>query len=183
MLKFILPALAALTLAASPTLAAPKPTNSQKIAKAVKAFEPLAGSGVEIYTVKPNQSVKDSLLELSLQKGYSSDAEDFSWVGKEDSAWEADSTNFGETTMKQAYSYITELDPIFDENDDAQGKAEAVKNIARAKKAFPLLMKTGVTFGVAPFGAVQCGVTFAALAIIDPAKGKIYLFAKEGSGC
>jgi hypothetical protein len=62
------------------------------------------------------------------------------------------------------------------------GKKLALKNIKAAKKAFSLLMDTGVKFGVAPMGAVQCGGTFASLAIIDP-EGTIYLFSKEASGC
>ena len=160
---------------------------SSKIAKAVKIFAPLAESGVANKKVKPASSVKEMLLALALKEKYVDNEEDFSWVGKSGSAWEADSTNWGETSMKGAYEYVTSLDSTrkeyLDEPGNEKEKAKVLKQIEAAKAAFKLLLNTGVEFGVAPIGAVQCGVTFAALAIIDPATGKIYLFAKEGSGC
>lgn len=150
-------------------------TPSDRIFKAVKGVSFVAGSGVKTLKVKPARTVKEMLFALAIKEGYSSSAEDFNWVGTSTDAWEADSTNFGETDMKQAYAYI------FERTDDEQAPKAA--DLKKAKEAFKLLLGTGVKFGVAPMGAVQCGVTLAALAIIDPITGKIYLFAKEGSGC
>lgn len=149
---------------------------SQNIAEAVKGLKPLAGSGVKVVKVEAGLSVRDTLEAVSVKEGYTSEGEGISWVGKKDSAWEADSTNFGETDMKGAYAYI------FQKEEDGSETAPAAK-VAAGKEAFKLLLGTGVKFGVAPLGAVQCGVTFAALAIIDPNTGKVYLFSKEGSGC
>ncbi|MFZ4712700.1 MAG: hypothetical protein ACOYL6_03220 [Bacteriovoracaceae bacterium] len=63
---------------------------------------------------------------------------------------------------------------------------EEIMNSPKAKKAADLvksLYGTGVVFGAGPFGAVQCGGTYPALLMIDTAKGVIYKFDTEGSGC
>ena len=161
---------------------------SKRIETAVDAFSPLAKTGVSEFKVKPAASVKAALYALAIKEGYSTDESDFSWVGDSSDAWEADSTHFGETTMKAAYSYIMSPDSDADVNNENTPEARAAKkkaaaDLKAAKEAFKLLIGSGVQFGVVPMGAVQCGVTFAALAIIDPATGKIYVFAKEGSGC
>ena len=157
---------------------------SKDIEAAVEAIKALAESGVDQYKVKPGSSVKEMLLELAIKEDYSTDENDFSWVGKSNSAWEGDSTNWGETTMKEAYSYI--FSPI-EENEggeeNVEETAEYKETVKKGKEAFELLLGTGVMFGVAPLGAVQCGFRYAGLAIIDPHTGKIYIFAKEGSGC
>lgn len=156
---------------------------SKRIEQVVKIISPLAQSQVRGYKVKPDSSVRSALLELAMKEDYLDDAADFTWVGKSLAAWDADSGNWGEATMKDAYDYITYLD-----TDSARdlSEAEAAKiegQIQKAKKSFKLLLNTGVRFGVVPMGAVQCGVTFAGLAIIDPHTGKVFVFAKEGSGC
>ncbi len=158
-------------------------TDSENIAKAVKAFRPLAQSGVETVKVKKAKTTKEWLFNLAVKKGYSSDESDFSWVGNSSDAWAADSTNFGSTTMKDAYSYITQVDKEYLEGLTETKKQKYLKDVQAAKDAFKLLLNTGVKFGVAPMGAIQCGVTFAALAIIDPETNTIYLIAREGSGC
>lgn len=184
MLKFLLALSLVLNLNAASALA---DDASKRIEKAVDIFAPLAQSGVTEHKVKKARTVKEMLYALAIKEGYSESEEDFSWVGKSGDAWEADSTNFGETTMKAAYDYITQLDDTYEEYLNEEGneaeKAKVLKQVKAAKDGFKLLLNTGVMFGVAPMGAVQCGVTFAALAIIDPKTGKIYLFAKEGSGC
>ncbi len=155
---------------------------SQRIQEFVEAVSPLALSGVEVIKVKPTKSVKEALLAVAWKQKYISEESEFSWVGHSNDAWGADTMSWGETTMKEAYAYVTELDSNFEpENEKEKLKVEA--NIKKAKAAFKKLLNTGVLFGLAPLGAVQCGVTLAALAIIDPHTGKVYLFAKEGSGC
>ena len=165
----------------------PPKAASKRISDFVKVITPLAESGVDEHKGKPTRSVREALLALSLKTGYNSEESEFNWVGKSNDAWEADSTNFGEESMKGAYDYVTELDESYEESLNEPGnekeKAKVLAAIKKAKDSFRLLLNTGVMFGVAPMGAVQCGVTFAALAIIDPHTGKIYLFAKEGSGC
>lgn len=160
---------------------------SKKIGKAVDAISALAQSGVEEFKVKPKSTVKAMLFELALKTGYVSDESEFSWVGSSADAWEADSTNWGETTMKDAYSYIMDLEEYdrdeLDQPGNEKKKEKFESKVRNVKKAFELFMHTGVQFGIAPMGAVQCGVTFAALAIIDPHTGKIYVFKREGSGC
>lgn len=160
---------------------------SKRIEAAANVFSEIAESGMTEYVVTPTKSVRAALLELALAQGMIDSKADFSWKGKSNEAWEADSTNWGETTMKDAYSYITEIDPdrerSLDDAGDTAGKAKLLGQIEDAKAAFKTLLHTGVQFGVVPMGAVQCGVTFAALAILDPYTGKIYTIAKEGSGC
>jgi hypothetical protein len=160
---------------------------SDKIEEAVNTLNPLAQSGIQVLKVNPTMSVKTALLELAFQTGYISEESEFSWQGTSPSAWEVDSSNWGEATFKDAYEYITYLDKDYvDYLNDAGNeveKANVYKAIETAKDTFKTLQETGVLFGVAPMGAVQCGVTFAALTIIDPVTGKIYIVSKEGSGC
>jgi hypothetical protein len=155
--------------------------SSQRIAEAVEAFKPLAGSGVEVYQVIPG-SAKQMLLELALQEQIIDSAEDFELSSGSD-VWEADSLNWGLEMMKGAYSYITAVDQDQLKEMTPKERARLEQNLKAAKAAFPLLMNTGVQFGVVPMGAVQCGVRFQALAILDVKSGKIYVFAREGSGC
>ncbi|MBI1861300.1 MAG: hypothetical protein HYR96_10325 [Deltaproteobacteria bacterium] len=155
---------------------------SKRIARVVNVASRLAESGVADHKVEPGTNVKAMLYELALQTEYVTSEEEFSWVGDSNDAWEADSTNWGETTMKGAYHYIVDEPDQF--SDLEKKEQQKFKKAAKAtKKVWRDLLGTGVRFGVAPMGAVQCGVTFAALAIIDPHTGKTYLFAREGSGC
>lgn len=158
---------------------------SKDIEAAVEAVKALAESGVSKYKVKPGNNVKEMLLTLAI-KEYEISEEEFEMNWKENSAdaWETDSANWAESTMKEAYSYIFDPPEMNDgEEVSAEETAKYKAAVKKGKEAFELLLNTGVMFGVAPLGAVQCGVRFAGLAIIDPHTGKIYVFAKEGSGC
>jgi hypothetical protein len=162
---------------------------SARIAQAVKAMSPAALSGVDTFKTKSNQTVKAALLELAVKFGYIESAEEFNWERSEhyDNPWDGESNLYGAATMKEAYEYITRVDQdhlqYFIETDDKKAIAAYMAKIEKAKEGFQLLLNTGVKFGVVPFGAVQCGFTLSALAIIDPHTGKIYIFQKEGSGC
>ena len=168
---------------------------SESIALAVAGISHLAESGVEEHSVTPAVLVKgavpstyvhDALEELAYQVQLTPE-DSFPWVGNSPEAWDADSTNWGETNMKRAYSYIMMLDPELERNLQQPGMEKELKKmkaqLKKAHKAFQLFLGTGVQFGVVPLGAVQCGVQFAALAILDPHTGKIWVFSKEGSGC
>ncbi len=159
------------------------PDSSQKIAQAVKMMKGMALSGVSIHNVKPATSIKGWMYNLAVKEKHIDNPSDFNWVGENNEAWSADSMSWGSTNMKGAYAYVTEFEDGYLDALDQRDKAKAFLDQKRAKEAFKLLLKTGVLFGLAPMGAIQCGVTFAALAIVDPQSGKIYLFAKEGSGC
>lgn len=159
--------------------------NSKKIEKAVIGMSALAQSGVEEFKVKPTTDVKAALLDLALSEAYIEKADEMYWYENGDQ-WGADSMGWGPATMSEAYSYIMTRDEgdleYLHEEGNEKLLAQYEADLKAAKLAFKDLLNTGVKFGVAPMGAVQCGVTFAALAIIDPA-GKIYLFKAEGSGC
>ncbi len=155
--------------------------SSKRIAEAVEAFKPLAGSGVDVYEVKPG-SAKQMLLALALKEQIVESAKDFELVSTKE-AWQGDSGNWGLETMKGAFSYILSVDQDALKEMSSKDRAQLEKNLQAAKAAFPLLMNTGVQFGVVPLGAVQCGYRYAGLAILDTQYGKIYVFAKEPSGC
>lgn len=168
-----------------------KPVPAKEASKRIEAFaaaiRPLAESGVREVKVKPTKSVKAALLELAIKEsGLDEEGFNSNWVEDPD-AWEPDSSNYSETTMKAAYAHIFKLDDDYKSSLNDAGNEKAKIKIESAlkkgKAAFKRLMNTGVMFGVAPFGGVQCGVQFPALAIIDPHTGKIFLFAKDGTGC
>jgi len=73
--------------------------------------------------------VKEILLSLALNEGYVTDESDFSWKGDAAEAWDADSTNFGEASMKDAYNYVTELTDerkdFLDEEGQQEGKGQS----------------------------------------------------------
>lgn len=158
-------------------------SSSKKIAEAVKSFKGVAESGIEVVQLRPNVSLKGALVQLAFKKQYIDSVEEMNWVGNSSEAWEADSANFGETTMKGAYQYLISIDKDLYADLEPKDKMALLANVKKAKEGFKLLMNTGVKFGVVPFGAVQCGVTFSALAVYDPSSGKLYIISKEGSGC
>lgn len=157
---------------------------SRQIAKLVRTIGPLATSGVSEYRIEPTRNVKEAMKKLALKEGMVDSAQDFedSWSGDNGDAWGADSAAWGEDNMANAYSYV--FDPLEEESELEQDEQVKMRRAREAgKRDWELLLHTGVQFGVVPMGAVQCGVTFAALAIVDPHSGKIYVFSKEGSGC
>ncbi len=188
-MKALLFGLVSLVIASGSAHAAKKPTqlevNSAKIEKAVYGMDGMAQSGIEEFKIKPTTDVKAALLDLAFSIQYIEKESEFSWDETGD-RWGADGMLWGPADMSDAYSYIMtrsedEIDYLHSEGAEKElAKYEA--DLKAAKAAFKGLLNTGVKFGVAPLGAVQCGVTFAALAIIDPA-GKIYIFKAEGSGC
>lgn len=160
---------------------------SKTIADAVKAFSALA-EGVQEFKIKPTKNIKEAMKQLALQERDES-AEEFdeSWTGEDSDAWGADSSAWGSASMKGAYNYIVKfnfMEERFQGFDDPENELRKLQpKLAAARAAFKNLLGTGVMFGIAPMGAIQCGVTFAALAVVDPYTGKVTLISMEGSGC
>ncbi len=157
--------------------------SSEKIAQAVKMMKGMALSGIALHKVIPATSIKGWMYNLAVKEKQIDNASDFNWLGGSEDAWGADTSSWGSTNMKAAYAYVTEFEEGYLDGLDQKEKTQALMNQKKAKDSFKLLLNTGVLFGLAPMGAVQCGVTFAALAIVDPHSGRIYLISKEGSGC
>jgi len=98
-----------------------------------------------------------------------------------ESSMQTDAGTWGLIKMADAISWVAGSDYL---NYDELG--EEIKNSPKAKAAAKLMRSlygSGVVFGAAPIGAVQCGVTFPALLLIDSKSGMIYSFETEGSGC
>lgn len=183
-MKSILSIILNLTLFSTISFAAGK--DSEGIKSAFTILQKIANS-TNNYKVKPGTE-KEMLMRLALKEKYSESVEEFneSWVGDKNSAWEADSSSWGSTNVEAAYSYVTTvLDDYLDRSNrkDAD-KIKFANKMRDANRAFAILraIKT-VRYGVAPLGAVQCGVTFAALMILDTETGDIYQIDMEDSGC
>lgn len=158
---------------------------SKRIEAAVKVIKRLSQSD-KVYKVTPDQSIKDSLFEIAEQEQL--DSEDFanSYTTDSTEVWEVDSLKWGSETMKGAYSYIFNFDfneVSHQDDDDQEDHAKIKELIDDAKLAFKDLVNSGVQFGVGPTGAVQCGVRFQALYIINKYNGKVHEIVLEGSGC
>lgn len=161
-------------------------SEAQRIAQAAKILAEIS-QGSSRYKVSPGNA-KEMLLEFALNEKMVESEEEFesSWQGNSGDAWEADSMNWGTETVQGALSYIT---GALEQDLDASDKTDADKikfadSTMAAKHAFGILRSIkSVQFGVAPTGAVQCGVTFASLFILDTTTGAIYQIIMEGSGC
>ena len=152
---------------------------SARIKSVVEAFEPFAWSGVNHYKVKAGLSVRETLEAIAKKEG-----REFEWATEDHSAWEADSTLWGWANMREARNYLTTVEDAFWEAADEKGNRKKLEaQFEKAKGSFSKLEHTGVTFGIAPMGAVQCGVQFAAVVVIDPHTGNAWVIAMEGSGC
>jgi hypothetical protein len=153
---------------------------SARIKRVVEAFEPLAWSGVTHYKVKAGLSVRATLEAIAKKLGH----EEFTWATEEKDAWEADSTLWGWTNLRGARSYLTTIEDAFWEVAGENGKREKLEaQFEKAKLELSKFDHTGVTFGIAPLGATQCGIQFAALVVIDSRTGNVWVVAMEGSGC
>jgi hypothetical protein len=148
--------------------------DSKKIKAVASKLGALMASSKD-YKVKP-ASPLEMMKEVAKQLQY----DDFSYDA--DTATEADSSSWGIIKMASAISWVANAEYL---NIDSETGNE-IPNSPKAKKAADLvksLYGTGVIFGAGPFGAVQCGVTFPALMLIDTKAGVIYTFDTEGSGC
>lgn len=157
-----------------------------RIASAAITLSEIA-QGSHHYKVRPGDA-KEMLLEFALKEGMVETVEEFesSWKGLNSEAWYADSLNWGLDNATGAYSYVAGvLKQDLEGGEGTQAdKIKFAKSISAAKQAFQILRSVkSVRFGVAPTGAVQCGVTFASLFILDTETGDIYQIIMEGSGC
>ena len=159
---------------------------SSRIKYAVSLLSKISEGGSN-YKVKPG-SVKEMMKSLALSEGSVESVKEFedAWVGDSSDAWGADNMNWGTDTSSGASSYVlNSLAERLDsgENTDAD-KIKFADDPKLARQAFAILRSIKqVAYGVAPMGAVQCGVTFSSLMILDTETGEIYQVIMEGSGC
>jgi REP element-mobilizing transposase RayT len=109
-----------------------------------------------------------------------------SWEDIADEAWGADSSIWGGTDFESALSYVEsnqEIEYYLENTDDEKQKEEFKQNLKLAVESFKTLKDKSLDFIVAPMGAVQCGVTFPVVLIIDKKDGAVYQVSMEGSGC
>lgn len=139
------------------------------------------------FKVKPDQDPQSMIKEYALNEGLIDSDADFagSW-SKTNDAWEVDSGRLGLTTFKAAYGYIENgIQESWDNDDsDTKSQKEYRELLSKAKKAFDILKAIpSVSYGISSAGAVQCGVTFPSLLILDTENGQIHQVIMEGSGC
>lgn len=166
--------------------AAQAQTVSERIAKAAEFLAETASASTS-YQVKPG-SPKDMIKELAMKESSYESEEDFedNWVTNPNEAWEADSSNWAEESFSGARSYVSSaIDEAYDQSDKTnEDKINYAEKREMMRRGFTILRSIpSVRFGVAPLGAIQCGVTFGALLILDTASGKIHQISMEGSGC
>jgi hypothetical protein len=163
--------------------------SSEKDSKRIKFAVSLLSSiseGGSTFKVKPG-TVKQMLLQLAMNE-QGEDEKEFndSWLGDNDDAWGADTSSWGSTDVVEGKSYVVSaLEQALEDGEQTDAnKIKFAEGMQKAKQAFAILrsIKT-VQYGLAPMGAVQCGVTFASLMIMDSETGEIYQIIMEGSGC
>jgi hypothetical protein len=162
------------------------PTYPERIQAAIDALNSFA-EGAEVFQVTPADDEKAMLSQVAAKMEL--DAQDFedNWVGDDtNKAWEVDSGNWGVETRQGAQDYIMgSLDQVLENPDltDEQ-KIRYVDSKLKVEKAFTVLSYIkSIKYGVSAYGAVQCGVTFPSLMILDTKTGKAYQIIMEGSGC
>jgi hypothetical protein len=174
------------TLFLSLTASAKAPSIAERIAAAADLIATFA-EGSNTHKVTPGEA-KDMLREFALGEGIVDDEADFEsrWVGDSGDAWEVDSTNWGLEDAAGAKNYIEgalETKLAESEQTDAD-KVKYADGMLKTKQAFQVLRSIkSVRYGVSPTGAVQCGVTFPSLMIIDTQNGVMHEIIMEGSGC
>jgi hypothetical protein len=175
-----------LTLALTLTASAKNSATAAQIEKAMDLISETAQGGVQKTILMPNQDAKEMLKDFAWKK-YQIPPEEFeeSWVPKEDSAWEIDSGAWSLSNLASAKIYVKSALQNAQNNDLSEPDEKAYQEaLAKAKTAFEILGQASpVAYGVAPTGAVQCGVSFAALIVMDLENGIVYEVAMEGSGC
>lgn len=163
------------------------PSVQERITRAAQILAGIS-EGSDTIKVKPDTDPKAMLLEYGLREQLVESAEDFeaNWVGDKGDAWGADSMNWGLETLAGAQSYIEgALQMRLEESEGTdQDKIKFADGMMASSKAFQVLRSIkSVRYGVAPTGAVQCGVTFPSLFIIDTENGEMHQIIMEGSGC
>lgn len=156
-----------------------------------EAIRLLAGASVssETFRVSSGKDAKQMMLELALQEEIVEDEQDFesSWQENVNDAWEPDSTNWALETLEGARDYVEfALRSEYERSaDPSEIETRAFKaSLEKSKQAFEILKAArGISFGVGPMGAVQCGVRFGSLLILDKESGEVHNIIGESSGC
>ncbi|WII73719.1 hypothetical protein QJS83_07500 [Bdellovibrio sp. 22V] len=144
--------------------------------------------GSQEYKVTPQADTKKMLLEFALQEGSIESEEDFeaNWTTNTYELWGADGMMWGLETAGGAYGYVSNaLEVALEEGEQTdKDKITFADGMLKLNRAFQILRSIkSVKYGVAPMGAVQCGVTFPSLLIMDTENGVIHQIIMEGSGC
>lgn len=131
--------------------------------------------------------IKLAMHDLAVkEQGMSEEEFEENWLADDSDAWAADSGAWGFDTAAGARAYI---EGVLHENLDQGEKTDEEKikyadAMISVERAFSLIgYDKTIQYGVAPMGAVQCGVTFAELIIVDTKTGEAYEVVMEGSGC
>jgi|GEM_PF-2030039 len=144
--------------------------------------------GSDEYTLTPNSDPKKMILELALKEQMVESEEEFeqNWVGDSGQAWEVDGMYYGVDTLSGAYDYINNVltQTLEDGERNDADKVKFAEATLKLNQAISILRSVkSVKFGVWPSGAVQCGVSFPSLLILDTENGKAHQIIMEGSGC
>jgi hypothetical protein len=150
--------------------------NSKAISKAANilgdAFE-----GVSVFKLKKGKDVKSLVNEWNKVQGY----EDAPVFNATDVA-SSDGSAMGTTSMKVAYDFLDGFD--FDYWNDENANAREIKKNAAIKKAFSMLVGTGVVFVFDEMSTSFCGMMFGEVGLLDTAKKTIYMISLfENTGC
>lgn len=161
--------------------------NNAAFREAANLLSSIAEQSVS-FNVQSNVDVKSMISEAALAHyGVESKVEfEQSWVGSGSEAWQPDSSNWGAETFDGASGYVkTALADTLGAAGDEESAVDTYNaNLVKAKKAFQILRTLkNVQYGVGPVGAVQCGIRFAALLILDTDSGEVIEIVMEGSGC
>ncbi|MEK2645975.1 hypothetical protein [Bdellovibrio sp. BCCA] len=164
---------------------------NQDIEKRIRYAADLLASvaeGSQEFKVTPGSDVKKILFELATNEGMVDDQKDFDdhWEATPKNAWGVDEMLWAEEDRGGAYSYIESgLENTLEGSEQTdQDKIKFADGTLKLNKAFNVLRSIkSVKYGVAPMGAVQCGVTFPSLMILDTENGVVHQIIMEGSGC
>ncbi len=156
-----------------------------RISRAATLLSDVAES-VSPVKLSPNE-VKEAMKELAGER-HALSAEEFeeNWVGNDSDVWGADTASWGFDTAAGAQGYIEAAikENFIQSEQTDQDKIKYADAMMKVDRAFSLLPPSKhIQYGVAPLGAVQCGVTFAELVILDTRTGEAYEVVMEGSGC
>lgn len=159
----------------------------QRISYAAKLLAEMA-EGSQTYTAQQGLDAKSLMKEIALKEQMTETEEDFesNWVNEVGTAWGADEMLFGLESLPGAISYIkTNLEDRLEQSEKTDAdKIKFADDYTKANQAFEILRSIkSIKFGIIPTGAVQCGVTFPSLLILDTENGQAHQITMEGSGC
>ena len=161
------------------------PTYAERIQAAIDEIYAVSEGGDQ-FQLTPNEDAKVMMKELSL-KVYGEDVFEERWLGDDSSAaWDVDGGGWSYETLEGGQGYVLgALEQRLEESDMSdEAKLKYVNDKLQVERAFTALRYIkGLKYGVMGEGAVQCGVSFPSLLILDTKSGKAWQIIMEGSGC